>query len=575
MLSNLEIARSAHVRPIAEVADDLGLSPDEIEPQGRFLAKVHLDPRLVTRRTVDGRLILVTAITPTPAGEGKTTTSVGLAQALNRLGVRAAVALRQPSLGPVFGLRGGAAGGGYSQVVPMDALNLHLTGDTHAVVAAHNLAAAFLDNHLHHGTEPRIDSRSVTWPRVVDVNDRALTKVAIGLGGVEGGVPREAEWVIAAASEVMAVLGLSDDLADVRARLARIVVARGHGGALFTLEDLRVAGAMTVLLRDALHPNLLQTLEGGPAFVHTGAFAHIAHGSSSVASARLALRLLDAVVTESGFGADLGAEKFFDIVCRQSGLRPSACVLVATVPSLAVHGGHSTMPLDASSESRAAKGAQTDVPVDAARLAAVRRGVANLAKHVENLVAFGVPVVVAINAHARDAPAEHDVVREAALAAGARAAIVARHHDLGGEGALELAEAVWTAATGEEQPLRLLYADDLPLAKKVEAVATRIYGADGIDVSARAARDLAELEQLGYGSLPVCIAKTPYSLSHLPERKGRPTGFRLPVAEARLAAGAGFVTVFSGNVRLMAGLPEHPAGESIDIDAEGNVVGLA
>jgi formate--tetrahydrofolate ligase len=564
MPSSLQIAQAATLRPIAELGAELGLLPEELELYGPYKAKVRLE---VLRRLADrpdGKEIVVTAITPTPLGEGKTTTTIGLAQGLNRLGVRTAVAVRQPSLGPVFGIKGGAAGGGYSQIVPMEDFNLHLTGDNHAVGAAHNLASAFLDNHLHHGNVMGIDPQTITWPHVVDISDRALRHAIIGLGTAEDGVQRETEWQITVASEVMAILALTTDIHDLRARLGRIVVARTKDDRPVTLDDLKVAGAMTVLLRDAIKPNLLQTLEGGPAFVHAGPFANIAHGNSSVLADRVALKLVDAVCTEAGFGADMGAQKFFDIKCRLGGIRPSAAVIVATIRALKMHGG----------VGRIVAGKPLDPALEVEDAEAVRRGGANLAKQVENVRAYGVPVVVAINSFPTDAASEVAAVREVSLAAGARDAVTATHFTDGGAGAEDLARAVWAAA-GEGAPdFRFLYPDDAPLGEKIETIATRIYGADGVDFGPGVPEQLERIEGIGYGHLPICMAKTHLSLSHDPARKGRPSGFRVPVREARLFAGAGFVTAYCGDMRTMPGLPSRPAGEGVDIDAEGNVVGL-
>jgi len=563
--TDLEIARSVRPRPIAEVARDLGLREEEIEPYGTTKAKVTLEGlRRVETANQRGKYVVVTAISPTPLGEGKSTTTVGLAQGLNRIGRRATVTIRQPSLGPVFGIKGGAAGGGYSQIIPMEDFNLHLTGDVHAIGAAHNLAAAFIDNHIHHGNALGIDPNGVLWPRVVDISDRALRHAVVGLGGRENGLPRETEWVITVASEVMAVLALASDLQDLRARLGRIVLAMGRDGSPVTAEDLKVAGAMTVLLRDALKPNLLQTLEGGPAFVHCGPFGNIAHGNSSVLADRVALATSEIVVTEAGFGADMGAEKFFDIKCRASGLRPDAAVLVATVRALKMHGG----------VGRIVAGKPLDPALLENNPEAVRVGAANLAAQIANVRAFNVPVVVAINAFPTDTEAEIAAVREVALAAGARDAVVARHFTAGGAGAEELAAAVWEAAAGGAPDFALLYPDDAPLTDKIEAIAVRIYGADGVDFLPAASRAIDRFEAMGFGHLPICMAKTQYSLSHDPKLLGRPRGFRVPIREVRLAAGAGFVTPIAGDMRTMPGLNSRPGGERIDIDADGNIVGL-
>jgi formate--tetrahydrofolate ligase len=563
--SDLEIARSVRPRPIVDVASDLGIRDGELELYGPTKAKVTLDAirRLETERP-KGKYVVVTAITPTPLGEGKSTTTVGLAQGLNVIGRKAAVCIRQPSLGPVFGIKGGAAGGGYSQVIPMEDFNLHLTGDVHAIGAAHNLAAAFLDNHLHHKNVLGIDQHAILWPRVVDISDRAVRRAVIGLGGRENGVPRETEWVITVASEVMAVLALATDLQDLRTRLGRIVLATTLDGKPVTCEDLGVAGSMTVLLIDAIKPNLLQTLEGGPAFVHCGPFANIAHGNNSIIADRLALATNEIVCTEAGFGADMGAEKFFDIKCRASGLRPDAAVVVATIRALKMHGG----------VGKIVAGKPLDPALLEENVEAVRAGGANLAKQIENVRLYNVPVVVAINAFPTDTPAEVEAIRDVSLAAGARDAVVATHFTDGGQGAAALAEAVWEAAEEGAPEFQLLYPDSAPLVEKIEIIAEKVYGADGIDVLPAARKALALYEELGFGSLPVCMAKTQYSLSHDAALKGRPTGFRVPIREVRLSAGAGFITPLVGEMRTMPGLPSRPGGEKIDIDADGNVVGL-
>ena len=565
--SDLEIARGVTPKPIGEVAAALGFHDDEVEPYGRTKAKLSIEGiERLEKSGARGKYVVVTAISPTPLGEGKTTTTVGLAQGLNKIGHRAAVAIRQPSLGPVFGIKGGAAGGGYSQVIPMEEFNLHLTGDVHAIGAAHNLAAAFLDNHLHHGNALNIDLRSITWPRVVDISDRAIRKTIIGLGGRENGVVRESETVITVASEVMAVLALASDLSDLRARLGRIVVAETADGKPVTTEDLKVAGSMAALLRDAIKPNLLQTLEGGPAFVHAGPFANIAHGNNSIIADRAALATSEIVVTEAGFGADMGAEKFFDIKCRASGLAPDAAVIVATVRALKMHGG----------VGKIVAGKPLDPALSAENVAAVTAGAQNLVKQIENVRAFGIPVVVAVNAFPTDTAAEHEAICSVALAAGARAAVVTTHFTDGGAGAAALAEAVWAAASSGEAKFAPIYADDMPLAQKIETIAKRIYGADGVDIAPAAAKRLARLEELGYGHLPICMAKTQYSLSHDASKLGRPTGFRVPVKAVTLAAGAGFITAVCGDMRLMPGLNKSPGGERIDLDLEhgGEIVGL-
>ena len=563
--SDLEIARSVTPRPIADVARDLGLTDDEIEPYGRTKAKVTLGAiRRLEAERPRGKYVVVTAITPTPLGEGKSTTTVGLAQGLNHIGHKAAVCIRQPSLGPVFGIKGGAAGGGYSQVIPMEDFNLHLTGDVHAIGAAHNLAAAFLDNSLHHKNPLGIDPFSILWPRVVDISDRAVRRAVIGLGGKENGVPRETEWIITVGSEVMAVLALATDLHDLRSRLGRIVLAQTNDGTPVTTEDLGVAGSMTVLLTDAIKPNLLQTLEGGPAFVHCGPFANIAHGNNSIIADRLALATNDIVCTEAGFGADMGAEKFFDIKCRASGLRPDAAVVVATVRALKMHGG----------VGKIVAGKPLDPALTEENVGAVRTGASNLAKQIENVRLFGVPVVVAVNAFPTDTAAEVQAIREVSLEAGAHAAVVATHFVDGGAGAADLAKAVWEAAAEGAPNFRLLYPDDAPLGEKIHTIATQVYGADGIDVSPLAAKAIKRYEAMGFGNLPVCMAKTQYSLSHDPNLKGRPGGFTVPIRDIRLSAGAGFITPLVGEMRTMPGLPSRPGCEKIDIDADGNIVGL-
>ncbi|HVL53706.1 MAG TPA: formate--tetrahydrofolate ligase [Vitreimonas sp.] len=563
--SDLEIARSVTPRRIADVARDLGLTEDEVELYGPTKAKVSLAGiERVEAQNPRGKYVVVTAISPTPLGEGKTTTTIGLTQGLNRIGRRAAVAIRQPSLGPVFGIKGGAAGGGHSQVIPMEDFNLHLTGDVHAIGAAHNLGSAFLDNHLHHGNALGIDPVSVLWPRVVDISDRAIRRAVVGLGGRENGVPRETEWQITVASEVMAVLALASDLRDLRQRLGRMVMATTRDGRPITADDLKVAGAMTVLLKDAIKPNLLQTLEGGPAFVHCGPFANIAHGNNSVLADRLALATNEIVCTEAGFGADMGAEKFFDIKCRASGLRPDAAVVVATVRALKMHGG----------VGRIVAGRPLDPALRTENVEAVRDGAANLAKQIENVTMFGVPAVVAINAYPTDTEAEWAAIADVSLAAGARAAVVTRHFTDGGGGAEDLARAVWDAASAGGGEFRFLYPDEAPLLEKIETIATRIYGAAGVDVLPAAAKALKLYEEMGFGTLPVCMAKTQYSLSHDAALKGRPTGFRIPIRDVRLSAGAGFITPLVGEMRTMPGLPSKPGGENIDIDDDGNIVGL-
>ncbi len=563
--SDLAIARYVTPRPIVDIAAELGIRDDELELYGPTKAKVRLEAidRLEAERP-RGRYVVVTAITPTPLGEGKSTTTVGLAQGLNKIGKRASVNIRQPSLGPVFGIKGGAAGGGYSQVIPMEDFNLHLTGDVHAIGAAHNLAGAFLDNSLHHKNPLGIDPHGVLWPRVLDISDRALRHVIIGLGGREDGVPRETEFVITVASEVMAVLALASDLFDLRARLGRMVLATRLDGSPVTAEDLGVAGAMTVLLRDAIKPNLLQTLEGGPAFVHCGPFGNIAHGNNSIIADRLALVTNDIVCTEAGFGSDMGAEKFFDIKCRASGLAPDAAVVVATVRALKMHGG----------VGKIVAGKPLDPALLEENVEAVRTGAANLAAHIGIVRRFGIPAVVAINSFPTDTPAEVKAIREVALAAGASDAVLATHFVDGGEGATALAEAVWAATEDPSRSFRLLYPDDAPLGEKILTIVKEVYGGTGIELTPAAQRSLKSFEAMGFGRLPVCMAKTQYSISHDASLKGAPSGFTVPIREIRLSAGAGFITPLCGEMRTMPGLPSRPGGENIDIDADGNVVGL-
>ena len=563
--SDLEIARSVTPRPIVDIAGELGLRDDELELYGPVKAKVTLDAieRLEAERP-RGKYVVVTAITPTPLGEGKSTTTVGLAQGLNHIGRKAAVNIRQPSLGPVFGIKGGAAGGGYSQVIPMEDFNLHLTGDVHAIGAAHNLAGAFIDNSLHHKNPHGIDPHGILWPRVVDISDRALRHVVIGLGGREDGVPRETQYVITVGSEVMAVLALATDLFDLRARLGRMVLATRPDGSPVTAEDLGVAGSMTVLLRDAIKPNLLQTLEGGPAFVHCGPFGNIAHGNNSIIADRLALVTNDIVCTEAGFGADMGAEKFFDIKCRASGLVPDAAVVVATIRALKMHGG----------VGKIVAGKPLDPALLEENVEAVRTGAANLAAHIGIVRRFGLPAVVAINAFPTDTPAEVEAIRDVAIAAGARDAVVATHFVDGGAGATDLAAAVWEAAEDPSRSFEMLYPDDAPLGEKILTIVKEIYGGDGIELTPSAQKSLKLYESMGFGNLPVCMAKTQYSISHDAALKGRPSGFTVPIRELRLSAGAGFVTALCGEMRTMPGLPSVPGGQRIDIDADGNVVGL-
>lgn len=562
-MTDLEIARSVLPRPILDVGADLGLTRDELTPYGAHRAKVALSVLDRPAGRPLGRYVLVTAINPTPLGEGKTTTAIGLAMALCRLGRRAAVTLRQPSLGPVFGIKGGGTGGGRAQVLPMEDINLHLTGDAHAVAAAHNLLAAFLDNHLAHGNELDLDPARLAWPRAMGVSDRALRRVRLGGGDGEAG--REAQFVITEASEVMAILALASGPGDLRRRLGRILVGYRRDGRPVTAEDLKCAGAMAALLKDALLPNLVQTLEGTPAFVHAGPFGNIAHGNCSILADAIALRAADVVVTEAGFGSDLGAEKFFHIKCRASGFRPSAAVVVATLRALKLHGGGGTVK----------PGQSLPAGLMGPNRDALDRGFANLEQHLANVRAFGVPAVVAINAFKDDPPEELAYVRERALAAGAAGAAVATHWAEGGKGAEDLARAV-LAACERPSAFAPLYRDEDPIARKIETVATRLYGAAGVSFDERAAAQIEQAERLGAGRFPVCMAKTPLSLSHDPVLKGRPTGFVLPITEVRLLAGAEFVTAICSGIQLMPGLPKRPAGERIGLDpATGEIVGLS
>ena len=552
MPTDIEISRAATLLPIAAVAAKIGLGPEAIEPYGRDKAK--FDPAALPART-PGKLILVTAINPTPAGEGKTTTSVGLADALNRIGCKTVLALREPSLGPCFGTKGGATGGGHAQVAPMVDINLHFTGDFHAITSAHNLLAAMIDNHIYWGNALDIDVRRVTWRRVLDMNDRALRAIAQSMGGVANGFPRESGFDITVASEVMAVLCLASDAADLEERLGRIIVAETRDRRPVTARDLRADGAMAVLLAEAIKPNLVQTLEGNPALLHGGPFANIAHGCNSVIATRAALALGDYVVTEAGFGADLGAEKFFDIKCRQAGLTPAAAVIVATVRALKMNGGVAKADL-----------AAEDV-------AAVQRGGVNLARHIENVRQFGVPVLVAINHFGTDSEAEIDAIRAIAAAHDTQA-LLCRHWADGGAGAVDLAEAVAARIERGGTEFKPLYADDLPLLDKIRSVATRIYRADDVAAAPAVVAQLKRWEAAGYGHLPVCMAKTQYSFSADPVLLGAPTGHVVPIREVRLAAGAGFVVAICGDLMTMPGLPRVPAAEAIRFGADGEIEGL-
>jgi methylenetetrahydrofolate dehydrogenase (NADP+)/methenyltetrahydrofolate cyclohydrolase/formyltetrahydrofolate synthetase len=577
MSTDLSIARSVTPKPILQIAAGLGLRPDELWQYGTTKAKV-LSSSLAARAGVaNGKYIDVTAITPTPLGEGKTTTTVGLLQGLAKCRQQAMACIRQPSQGPTFGIKGGAAGGGRAQVIPMEEFNLHLTGDMHAIMAAHNLIAAALDARLMHerdfsdaGWSARglerldIDPEAITWRRVLDVNDRALRTIRCGLGGKGDGFPRDSGFDITAASELMACLALADDLKDLRARIGRMVLGYRKDGKPFTAEDLGVAGAATVLMKDTVHPTLLQTLEGQGVFVHAGPFANIAHGNSSIIADRIALKLADYVVTESGFGADIGMEKFFDIKCRASGLVPDAVVLVATVRSLKMHGGGPTVS------------AGKPLPPEYAseNLTLLENGCANVIRHIQIARAFGVPVVVAVNKFPTDTAAELNVVRRLTSASGAHASVVADHWERGGDGAVELAEAVMDACAAPSE-FRFLYPLEQRLEEKIETIATRIYGADGIVLSPEAKAHLDRYEELGYGHFPICMAKTPLSISHDPTWKGVPSGYELPIGEVRANVGAGFISPLCGAIRTMPGLPARPAFMDIDLDEEGQIVGLS
>ncbi len=564
MKSDLEIAQEARLEPIAKIAADMGFLEDEVELYGKYKAKVSLEVLDRLKDRPFGKFIVVTGMTPTPLGEGKTLTTVGLAQALNRIGKSAIACIRQPSLGPTFGIKGGAAGGGFSQVVPMEDFNLHLTGDTHAVSIAHNLLAAMIDNHLNHGNQLGIDPFSITWPRVIDISDRALRNVVVGLGGKENGFPRETTFDIAVASEVMAVLGLSTSLADLRDRLSRIVIGTNKERKPVTAGDLQAAGAMTVLLRDAIMPNLLQTLEHTPVFVHTGPFGNIAHGNSSVLADQIGLKIADFVVTEAGFGSDLGFEKMIDIKCRQSGLRPDAAVIVATVRALKAHSG----------KYRIVAGKPLPEGLRQEDLEAVEQGMPNLEKHIENVTREGgLPAVVCINRFSYDSDSEIELVKQRALAAGATACEVSEVWEHGGAGGEALANALVKAA---EMPntFDLLYKDDETIEAKITTIATRMYGADGADFTADARRQMRQFTDWGLADLPICIAKTNYSLSADAGKLGRPTDFRVNVRELRAAPGAGFLIAYLGAIRTMPGLPSEPAANHFDIDEHGLVQGL-
>ena len=564
MPTDLEIARSANIQPVVDIASGLGIREDELDLYGKTKAKVHLSILKRLKDRPDGKYIDVTAITPTPLGEGKTVTTIGLSMALNRIGKSSLCAIRQPSMGPTFGIKGGAAGGGYSQVVPMEDFNLHFTGDIHAVGVAHNLLAAFIDNSIHHGDPHDIDPYSITWPRVVDISDRELRHTVIGLGGKSHGPPREASWDITVASEVMAILGLTTGLKDLRERLARIVGAFSRDKKPITAEDLKCAGAMAVLLKDAVKPNLVQTLENTPALVHAGPFANIAHGNSSVLADRIGLKLVDYVVTESGFGADIGAEKCFNIKCRQMDVKPCAAVLVCTVRALKMHSG----------KFKVVAGKPLDPELLKPDPQTVEQGIGNLVKQIENVRLHGVPVVVAVNRFDTDHPEEIAVIAKAAAEAGAETTVESELWAKGGAGGEDLARAVVEAV---EKPcdFRYLYPLDWPVEKKIETICTKIYGAKDVEYSVKARKQIKRYAELGWDKVPVCIAKTHLSLSHDPKLKGRPTDFTVHVREVRAAVGAGFLYPLLGEMTTMPGLPSSPAGGRVDIDENGNVVGLS
>lgn len=555
MLSDIEIAQQAKMQKITDVAAKLGISEDDIELYGKYKAKLSYDLIRRVKDKKDGKLILVTAITPTPAGEGKSTTTVGLAQGLAKLGKKVIVALREPSLGPCMGIKGGAAGGGYSQVVPMEDINLHFTGDFHAITSAHMLLAAMLDNHIQQGNALNIDPRRIAWKRVVDMNDRELRNIVVGLGGKAHGVPRQDGFDITVASEVMAILCLASSLHDLKERLAKIIVAYDYNGNPVTAGQIKAQGAMAALLKDAIKPNLVQTLENVPAIIHGGPFANIAHGCNSVMATQTGMKLADYTITEAGFGADLGAEKFFDIKCRYAGLKPDAAVIVATVRALKMHGG---VP-------------KTNLKTP--NVEAVKKGLVNLEKHIENVKKFGVPCVVAINIFAQDTAEELEAVREHCAKHGVNVAL-SDVFAKGGEGGIDLAKEVIALADSGESKFAPIYPLDMSLKGKIETIAKEIYGADGVNYTKEADKALKEFEELGYGNLPICMAKTQYSFSDDPALLGRPSGFKITIRNCRIAAGAGFIVVLTGDVMTMPGLPKVPAAEKIDVSDDGVISGL-
>ncbi len=555
MLSDIEIAQNCDMLPIGKVAEKAGFLEDELEYYGKYKAKISDDAWKRLKDKPDGRLILVTAINPTPAGEGKTTTTVGLGEALNKMGKNAIIALREPSLGPVFGIKGGAAGGGYAQVVPMEDINLHFTGDMHAIGAANNLLCAMIDNHMQQGNALEIDPRRIIFTRVVDMNDRALRNIIVGMGGSVNGVPREDHYMITVASEVMAILCLATSLSDLKKRCGDILVAYRYDGSPVFARDLKVDGAMCALLKDAIKPNLVQTLDGSPCLMHGGPFANIAHGCNSIVATRLALKLADYTITEAGFGADLGAEKFFDIKCRKAGFKPDCAVIVATIRALKYNGG---VPKD---------------ELSAENLNALKAGCVNLQKHIENIGKFHVPVVVAINRFPSDTDDEIEFLRHVCEEMGARYAL-SEVFTKGADGGMELAQMVMEEADSGKSQFQMLYPDDMPLKEKIETIAKEIYGADGVTYSPSAEMSLKAIESLGYGNLPICMAKTQYSLTDDPKKLGRPTGFKINIRTVRVSAGAGFVVCETGKVMTMPGLPRTPSAFNIDIDDDGKITGL-
>jgi len=562
MLSDIEIAQQARMKPAKEIAKKIGIREDELELYGNYKAKVSLDILKRIQNQPQGKYVLVTAITPTPLGEGKTVTTIGLGMSLNKL-KKTITCIRQPSLGPVFGIKGGAAGGGYSQVVPMEDFNLHFTGDIHAIGLAHNLAAAFLDNHIFKKNKLKINTDTISWRRVVDISDRYLRNVKVGLGTKDDGIPRDSGFDITVASEVMAILALADNLSDLRKRISRIVMAQTIDGKPVTTEDVKVAGAMTVLLKDAIKPTLIQTLENTPVLVHAGPFANIAHGNSSIIADRIALRLADFVVTEAGFGADCGAEKFFDIKCRISGLVPNAVVLVCSIRALKMHSGKFNVVAGKPLEEGLVK----------ENLQALEEGFCNLKKHIENMKAFGVPVVVAVNKFTTDTQKEIDLIIRKSKEAGADDCVLSEVWLKGSEGGMDLARAVIKAAE-KKSDFKFLYPLDIPIKEKIKTIATKIYGAKDVEYAPEAEKQISDFTRLGFDKMPICMAKTHLSLSHDPTLKGRPEGFILPIREVRASVGAGFLYPLCGQMRTMPGLPTHPAGEEVDIDENGKVRGL-